>query len=248
MPVWKDVREIGHCRLYHGDSSDIIPALSKVDLIVTDPPYGINVMLPKRKTAPTPDLIAGDAEVDTKHIPMMMKRLKKNGAIYCFTRLDVAHEWVIAIQDSGGKIKTPIVWDKGVHAAGDCAGDYGNRVEIVIYATKGRHLLRGKRDQNYWKCPRPPMCIHPTPKPVEIMARAIQNSSDVDDIVLDPFMGTGATGVAAGCTGRRFIGIELEKKYFDKACARIEQAYEQPGLFEKPSQPAPEIQEQFLLA
>lgn len=73
---------------------------------------------------------------------------------------------------------------------------------------------------------------HQTEKPVELIHKLAEVVSDVGHIVLDPFMGSGTTGVACANLGRQFIGIEIEPKYFDVACRRIEEAYKQPRLFE----------------
>lgn len=80
--------------------------------------------------------------------------------------------------------------------------------------------------------------LHPTQKPVGIMGWCVEKT---DGIVLDPFMGSGTTGVACAKLGRKFIGIEIEPKYFDIACERIQKAYDQPDLFVEP--PAKAVQE-----
>jgi DNA modification methylase len=79
---------------------------------------------------------------------------------------------------------------------------------------------------------------HPTQKPLGVMQWCLGFLPDAVTI-LDPFMGSGTTGVAAIQLGRKFIGIELDPDYFDIACKRIEEAWKQPRLFEEPRQPAP---------
>ena len=82
--------------------------------------------------------------------------------------------------------------------------------------------------------------LHPTQKPVELMLWCLEFFQH-SNTILDPFMGSGTTGVACARLGRRFIGIEIEPKYFDIACKRIEQAYRQPDLFiERPAKPVQE--------
>ena len=82
---------------------------------------------------------------------------------------------------------------------------------------------------------------HPNQKPLPLMQWCIERVSDPGDIILDPFMGSGTTGVACANLGRKFIGIEIEPKYFDIACRRIEDAYKQPRLFDTPKpQPVPQ--------
>ena len=140
--------------------------------------------------------------------------------------------WNDALKSAGATLKTPIVWDKGNWTSGDLAGDYANQTEIIIFAHKGRHNPRHGRPANLWRVGREPAGEHPTPKPVPLMARCIINSTDQGDMVLDPFMGSGTTGVAALQNGRRFIGIELEPKYFDIARRRIEAEDRQVSFFD----------------
>lgn len=132
---------------------------------------------------------------------------------------------------AGATVKTPIIWDKTNHTAGDLQGDYGNQTEVVLFAHKGRHILRNGRDVNLWRIPRPQFGEHPTPKPVDLMGRAIRNSTDVGDLVCDPFMGEGPTAIASMKLRRRFIGCEINPKYFEIACKRVKAAYQQPDLF-----------------
>jgi len=80
--------------------------------------------------------------------------------------------------------------------------------------------------------------LHPTEKPVGLMRKLLQKTAG---IVLDPFMGSGTTGVACVKLGRKFIGIELDPKYFDIACKRIEEAYKQPDMFIEPSKKAEQL-------
>lgn len=114
---------------------------------------------------------------------------------------------------------------------GDLTGDYGCQCEFILFAHKGRHNLLCGRKSNIWRVPRDKAGEHPTPKPVALMANCIRNSTNVNDLVLDPFMGSGSTGVAAVQEGRHFIGVELEHEYFDIACRRIEGALRAPQLF-----------------
>ena len=222
---------IGPHRLYLGDCRTILPLLGRVDAVVTDPPYGISYVTSHRNVAHAPAMLANDdvAPVDT--VGMMSSLLINAGAFYLCTRFDVAEMWRQAMAQSGITLKTPIVWDKTNHTAGDLEGDYGCQTELVLFGAKGRHLLRGGRDVNLWRIPRPTFGNHPTPKPVGLMARAIRNSTDAGGVVLDAFMGEGPTGVACAKLGRRFVGIEMDAAYFETACRRVEEAHRQPDMF-----------------
>lgn len=86
-------------------------------------------------------------------------------------------------------------------------------------------LKDGKREMSVIRCRRDSNYKHPTQKPIELMERLIKLTTKENDIVLDPFMGGGSTAVACVKNNRRFVGIEIDKEYFDIACNRIEEAY-----------------------
>ena len=223
------VETIGNATLYCGDSRDILPALPTVDAVVTDPPYGISYVSAWRIQGPT-EMLASDDAAPLWAVPLMADRIADGGALYLATRYDVAAQWNDAVIASGLSMKTPLFWDKTNHTSGDLEGDYGGQVEIFIFAHKGRHKLR-KRQGNLWRFPRDQASPHPTPKPVGLMERIIACSTDEGALVLDPFMGSGSTGVACANLGRPFIGIEIEPKYFAIACERIKAAQDQLRLF-----------------
>lgn len=200
--------------------------------IVTDPPYGIAYQTGWRKVMSTPDMLANDSEAPLWSVPLMYEAVADGGAIYLCTRFDVAPIWQQALTDTGATLKTPIVWDKGNWTSGDLTGDYGNQCELILFAHKGRHTLKDGRPSNLWRVPRDPAGEHPTPKPVALMSRCIHNSVNKGGVVLDPFMGSGSTGVAAIREGCHFIGIELEPKYFDISCRRIEAEDSQLSIFD----------------
>jgi site-specific DNA-methyltransferase (adenine-specific) len=221
---------IGNAELYLGDCLEILPTLGKVDAVITDPPYGISYVSAWRKHGPT-EMLANDDAAPLDSVAGMASGLVDGGALYLATRFDVAAQWNAAIRDAGLTLKTPIFWDKGNHTSGDLEGDFGAQVEIFIFAHKGRHLLRGRRLANLWRVARESAGDHPTPKPVALIERMVSCSTDQAGTILDPFMGSGTTGVACMNLGRKFIGIEIEPKYFDIACRRIEDAQRQSRLF-----------------
>lgn len=219
-----------NAKLYLGDCREVLPLIGEVDEIVTDPPYGIGYITNRRKVLETPPMLANDNTPPLWSVPLMVNRLKENCGIYICTRFEVAPLWQQAIVDSGATLKTPIVWDKGNWTSGDLRGDYGNQCELILFAHKGRHLLKNGRPSNLWKIPRERAGEHPTPKPVALMRNCILNSSERGDWILDPFMGSGTTGVAAVQSGRKFVGIEIEERYFDIACRRIEETEKQTSF------------------
>jgi site-specific DNA-methyltransferase (adenine-specific) len=235
---------IGNCTLYLGDCMEILPELEKVDAVVTDPPYGISYISSWRKYKPTEMLINDDC-APVEAVPLMASLLNEGSALYMATRFDVSGLWRDELRKCGLTEKTPIYWDKTNHTSGDLSGDFGAQIEIFLFYHKGRHFLRGPRLSNLWRIPRPQAGEHPTPKPVALMERIIECSTDHGNVVLDLFMGSGTTLVGCAKTGRRGIGIEIERKYFDISCKRVEAIYKQPDLF-IPSVKKAEIQEVLL--
>lgn len=143
--------------------------------------------------------------------------------MYLFTRWDVQNEWIVATQRAGFELKNAIVWDRVVHGMGDLTGAYAPCYDTILFATKGRHVLRGKRPIDIISIPRlhGEALVHPTEKPVPLLEKLILSSSDSGDVVLDPFAGSGTTGMAALRVGRRFVGMEIDSKYHEIASARL---------------------------
>lgn len=222
---------IGNAELWLGHCLEILPTFGNVDACITDPPYGIAYVSAWRKRGRT-EMLANDDSAPTEAVMYMAALLADGGAMYLATRFDVAAQWNDAVRATGMTLKTPIFWDKGNHTSGDLDGDFGAQVEIFIFAHKGRHKLRGNRLANLWRFPREVAGEHPTPKPVPLMERMVACSTDNGQTILDPFMGSGTTGVACMNLGRKFIGIEIEPKYFEIACERIENAQRQQRMFE----------------
>ena len=123
-------------------------------------------------------------------------------------------------------IKNVIVWWKRGGGLGDLRHSLLTDYEFAIVCHKGKARIRGKRIGSVWECPKlnPNKMVHPTQKPEQLIERLIEKWSDDGDCVFDPFMGSGTTGVACVNTGRRFIGIELDKTYFEIAEQRIKDA------------------------
>lgn len=216
--------QIGDCTLYLGDCREILPLLPKVDAVVTDPPYGIDYgraggFSASHGWGPWRENVTWDVERPDRAIFDLMREGSKHqiiwGGNYFSDYLPPSMHW--------------LVWDKGQRefslADFEMAWGSQKRAARVIDCPRGRAVKDGKE--------------HPTQKPVDVMVRCIQELPNKTRTILDPFMGSGTTGVAAVKLGRRFIGIEIEPKYFDIARRRIEEAYRQPDLFVAPP-PKPE--------
>jgi site-specific DNA-methyltransferase (adenine-specific) len=217
------VEHIGGATLYLGDCMGVLPTLGRVDAVITDPPYGIGASAGTGKYGRLKIEVGQDLGWD-KCVP--------------------AEETLRAVVSAGERAvvfggnyfglapsRNFLIWDKGAGFKNRdfaecemawCSWDANARV--LTYDPLARGDYRDKQ--------------HPTQKPVAVMAWAIQHAGKAD-LILDPYMGSGSTGVAAIQLGRKFIGIEREPKYFDIACRRIEQAAKQGQLFE-PAAPVPQ--------
>ena len=210
---------IGNATLYLGDCMEVLPTLPRVDAVITDPPYGIGasggVGKYGRLKFQSSDIGWDEATPDDSLLMMVIA---------------AGHRSVIF---GGNYFRLPttrnyLVWDKGAGFKGRdfaecemawCSWD-GN-ARVLTYDPLARGDYRNGNKQ------------HPTQKPVAVMAWAAKHASATGTI-LDPFMGSGTTGVAAVQMGRQFIGIEREPKYFEIACRRIEDAQRVQDMFIAP--------------
>ena len=226
--------------LHLGDCLDVMRSMPDacVDAVVTDPPWL--------------DYRTGWYDASAWHKPIVkvapieyageLFRLMRNAsACLLWCRWDCFHEHSEAMRAAGFWIRNCIVWAKPNHTAGDLAGNVGNQHEMAVFATKGRWLRHGPRDVNLWDEPHlfsRDKRHHPTEKPIALMERSVRLVAPEGGTVLDPFMGSGTTGVACVREGRSFIGIEREPEYHAIAEARIAHARgETPASAEQPALP-----------
>ena len=212
--VLGDLFEIGEHRLLCGDStdSDAVARLmngEKADMVFTDPPYGINYKSNKRKEEF--EYIKNDDVIDCSFLPIIP--INNNCALYIWTRWDVYPKWIELVEQSY-KVTSCIVWAKQGGGLGDLES-FWNQHEFAIYAVNGKVKLRGKRQGNLWETEdhRSKEYIHPTQKPVELPGRAIEATSDIGNIIVDVFLGSGSTMVASQQLKRKCYGMELDPKY-----------------------------------
>lgn len=229
QPTW--ATEDGSIKLYLGDCLEVLPHVGPVDAVVTDPPYGIGEAAGKAKTR-TSGLTAkihnadmyrrdyGDDAWDDEPIPQ--------------ATLDAvlgAAQWQIIF--GGNYYDLPptscwLVWDKlnGETDFADCELAWTNlkkAVRRLCYRWNG--CMREERH-----IPR----VHPTQKPLGVMKWCLGHLPAGTGVVMDPFMGSGTTGVACVLKGHRFVGIERERKYFDLSVSRIQEQLNSAPLFEPP--------------
>ena len=209
--------------LMQGDCLELMKNIpdGSVDLVLTDPPYGMAFKSNRRKERYNE--IKNDKSLEwlDKYVGECYRILKDNTAVYFFCswhNVDVFKQRI----EKKFKIKNILIWEKNNISMGDLRGSYAPKYEMIIFAHKGRKLLNGFRHADIIKANRTGNKFHPTEKPVDLLELLIKNSSDEKAVVFDGFMGSGSTGVACMSTGRKFIGIELDPRYFEIAKERIQ--------------------------
>jgi len=258
------VEKIGDCTLYLGDCLEILPTLGarSIDMIWTDPPYGHsnhngdwNARLNESRGIEGRPIMNDDAGAMRHVVNGMLNAavsfLKSNSCICCCCgggggpRPTFA--WVAERLDRDGlTFFHSVIWDKLNPGLG---WRYRRQHEMVMIA----HVANG---QLSWANPNvatrnivsmmPPRDrVHPNEKPIPLISHFLRLHTSGNQTVLDPFMGSGTTGVACVKEGRKFVGIEIEPKYFDIACRRIEEAYKQPDMFV--AEPAPKAVQEPLI-
>ena len=216
MPTSHRKEVIGNATLYLGDCLEILPTLDKVDAVITDPPYGIGEAAGKNvsrgKLAIAKDYGVDSWDDHTADEAVALAITKAEQAVIFggnYYHLPPSSCW--------------LVWDKenGANDFADAELAWTNlskAVRLKRYMWNG--MLRANNEKRG---------DHPTQKPIGVMEWAINQTSG--ETILDPFMGSGTTGVACMNLGRKFIGIEIEPKYFDIACERIDQSQRQQRMF-----------------
>jgi DNA modification methylase len=220
--------------LYHGDALDVLPTIPKesVDLILTDPPYGVEWRSNNR--ADRFDQLLGDgaSESDRDAVSDILREsvrvVGQNRHLYVFGPKDVLE---------GQKVSevVELIWDKGVIGSGDVTAPWGPQHERISFCTsKFRHagqtgnsgLPTRMRKGSVLKFMRPTgrKVRHPSEKPVPLLAELIESSTRRGDVVVDPFAGVGSTGVAAILTGRRAVLVELDEQWIPIAVERLRSA------------------------
>ena len=209
---------VGDCRLLLGDALEIMPLLGRVDAMITDPPYGI-----------------GDIMVGSGHFAGLCKKM---GGESGWDKTPPPAE--IFINDF-----PTIAWGGNYLGLPPSRGWLAWVKNNATNSFSSMELAWTNMDFNAKHFIAPcgvsleEKAGHPTQKPIKLMQWCLGFLPDGIETILDPFMGSGTTGVACAKMGRKFIGIELDEEYFNIACKRIEEAYRQPDMFIT-TQPKPE--------
>lgn len=227
-----DIVTIGDATLYLGDCLEILPTLPKVDAVVTDPPYGVGFKYESRSDSPE-----GYGEWVWSVISCAESRCSQSSPVFVWqsaTNIQRFSEWFprpwrlfIAAKNFVQMRPTAMQWSFD---------------PVLVWWTPGggKPWYQGTSSRDVFMAntapvvsnPNNPEKRHPCPRPLDLMEQVVGQWVKPATTCLDPFMGSGTTGVACANLGRKFIGIEIERKYFDIACERIESAYAQGRLFE----------------
>lgn len=238
---------IGNCTLYHGDCLEIMQTLDSVNHIISDPPYeealhqSKNSLVRSLRTDKGPNLKG----LDFNSIDLIRNDVVDNSERVCigwviyFCTIEGVAKWADSINNSPMKYKRACLWVKPdstpqLNGQGPAQG-----AECFVTAWNGKGVAKwnagGKRGvYTHNTNSRARDGRHPTEKPVNLFKELLKDFTNVAEIILDPFMGSGTTGVACAKLGRKFIGIELDETYFNIACERIQKAYDQSDLFIEP--------------
>ena len=230
---------IGDCTLYRADCREVLPLLPKVDAVISDPPYGVDFKYESHVDDPNayPDFM--------REVVAAVEKIRGDGPCVFWQGMlncDRWHEWFpkgfrlfAACKGFVQYRPTPVQfsWDPvifwGTPAVGPCVERKDWHAQMKAPFGAGRERVD-----------------HPCPRPVEQVCYVVETFSDDEQTILDPFMGSGTTGVACVKLGRKFIGIEIDEKYFEIACKRIRDAYAQPDFFVEASKPEQPKQEALL--
>lgn len=215
--------------LYKGDCLEVMDKLIaegvKVDAIITDPPYKVITGGKNGGSGKPSGILTANKQLMrnipefTEWMPKLYKLLNDDSHIYLMVNMLNLKEMMIATEYAGFYIHNILIWHKSNSTPNKW---YMKNCEYVIFAKKGKSKFInncGSRVVEQFDNPRNK--VHPTEKPVGLMEMYITNSTNENQVVLDPFMGSGSTGVACVNTNRNFIGIEMDDKYFEIAQSRI---------------------------
>ena len=249
---------IGDAVLYLGDCREVLAGLGPVDCVVTDPPYSVSLAGASgsftrinRKGTRSLAFFDGDTnwpEMTRSVVERLHDALRSAPlSVYCWC----GHRQfgpITEMLEGEGYSTRFLVWRKKCPAPAPPRSGWQSGAELCLYGYKSGRIFKDGMfnnvlDADSFRFGQPGKVDHPTQKPMGVISPLVEVSTALGQTILDPFMGSGTTGVACVNLGRKFIGIEIDEKYFDIACKRIEAAYAQPRLFDEP---APKAEQQVM--
>lgn len=240
---------IGDCRLILGDCLEVLPEIGRVDCAIVDPPYGTTACKWDKIQEGWPSLLKTNSLWSFGSLRYFFNQEftgwkyaqdiiweKHNGSNMRNDRFRCVHEMILHFYKGewGDVFKSPVYTPTAMKKSviRRKQPTHFGKIDKGSYETEqgGPQLMRSviyaKSCHGYAE--------HPTQKPLDIVSPLVEYSCPRGGVVIDPFMGSGTTGVSCAKLGRKFIGIEISEEYFDIACRRIEEAYKQPDLFIEP--------------
>jgi hypothetical protein len=230
----------GTCTIYHGDCREVLTTVEPADLLLTDPPYGVDWKSGKGQH----DKIIGDdgSLVLESWLDLALRKIRRGRHVYIFGLNSGA---VPASMPLCGM--TELIWDKGVIGMGDLAAPWGPAHESILFGVQevsksnrakgygvGAARLRKGSVLRIQRGQSGQTKRHPTEKPVDLLRVLIESSSTFGETVLDPFMGSGSSLVAAAAEGRKAVGIEIDERYCEVAALRLGTDPRSPVLSQPP--------------
>ena len=212
--------------IFHGNCIEFIKTIEdkSIDCLITDPPYGVDIQFGAYDNQLSRK-IENDGNIDNALLLLdtmlheVKIKLKDNAHIYIFCNWKIYPQFN-AIISKHFQIKNLIIWDKLFMGMGDLKGNYSSSYEMIVFAGGNREFLT--RPKNIIQCRFNDERFHNTQKPVDLIKQLIENSTNVNETIFDPFLGSGSTVVAANQLKRNFIGCEIDEQNYKITLKRLE--------------------------
>ena len=221
----------GRITIFHGDCRDVLSSLEldSIDVLLTDPPYGMQFSGQGEKSAQAnvaADGVRQGVRTVRQALFEAVPLLRSDAHLLMFCHWQSWPDFYDAVS-AYAKVRNALIWHKESGGQGSILTDYLRNYEVILYATRGQRPIIGTGDYSAVLSgfKRPPQIDrrHPTEKPVSLLKRLVYRHCPQKGVVLDPFMGSGSTLEAAQIEGRRAIGIEIEERYAEIAARRLDQ-------------------------
>jgi DNA modification methylase len=212
--------------IYNGDCIEYIKTIKdkSIDCLITDPPYGVDIQFGAYDNQLSRK-IENDGNIEDALVLLdemlinVKSKLKDDAHIYIFCNWKIYPQFNQIISKHF-QIKNLIIWDKLFMGMGDLKGNYSSSYEMIVFAGGNREFLN--RPKNIIQCRFSDERFHNTQKPVELIKQLIDNSTNVNETIFDPFLGSGSTVVAAKKMKRNFIGCEIDEQNYKITLKRLE--------------------------
>lgn len=244
---------IGDCELYLGDCREVLSSIGEMDAVIADPPFSIPHEFgeAKGRSGKGTRTLQWDWDADMSREDVVLAlRLSVERSQSFMTFCGLSQATLIAdMAEAAGFVAKPAVWVKECPPPAGKGNWWPSGMQMAVYGYRsGSGAFFGDDDPkrsnvftaDAYRYGQPGKTGHPTQTPLTLMERFVRSLVPRGGACLDPFMGSGTTGVACAKAGRKFVGIEIDKQWFDVSCKRIEAAYAQPDMFaEAPAAPRP---------